>query len=341
MADHFDPFRQEAASSKAPIYPQAIEYNQFEKAPVEIPKSIIDNLLDDSSRMIFGGGSKTYKTWAMSEQAICISCGAPWWGFNTHQVKVLYVNFELKEFYAQRRFKAIREFKRLRIAPNMFLVWNLRGFDIPMSTFEPELIKMIRVHAIVVVFIDPFYRLLGESDERISSELMPLLLMFERINKVTGASVVCSAHFTKGNQAAKDPIDRISGGASIHRHPDSLITLTKHETDHAFTVDLTCRDFPPVNPFVVKWDHPLLVRTDLDPQKIKTPALGRQKHYSTEQILEVLADCDDQLSTSALQEKVKTECGMSSGKFYELFSQLKTDQKIFKSKLTQFWNIKA
>ena len=34
--------------------------------------------------MIVGGGSKTYKTWAMGDMAISIASAAQWWGFNTY-----------------------------------------------------------------------------------------------------------------------------------------------------------------------------------------------------------------------------------------------------------------
>ena len=95
------------------------------------------------------------------------------------------------------------------------------------------------------------------------------MAVFDEINRLTGASVVFAAHFTKGNQAGKESIDRISGGGSLNRDPDGLVTLTRHETDHAFTVDFTLRDFAPIEPFVVKWEYPLLVRDNyLDPEKI-------------------------------------------------------------------------
>src|SRR3954470_23651854 len=38
-----------------------------------------------------------------------------------------------------------------------------------------------------------------------------------------------AGHFAKGNAAAKETIDRISGSGVFARDPDSLITFTKHE----------------------------------------------------------------------------------------------------------------
>lgn len=327
------PFRQPDAAN----WPPAVEYTFFKKTPVPKPKPIIDNLLDDCSRMIIGGAAKTYKSWVMSEQAVCVACGAPWWGFTTHRAHVLYVNFELKDYYIQRRFRDIEGFKGLSIAQDQLLIWNLWNENAPLYQFESELVRLIQLHAILIVFIDPFYSLLGDSDERISAELMPILTMFGRINRLTGATVVCAAHFTKGNQAQKDPIDRISGGGSLNRHPDCLMTLTKHQSDQAFTVDFVCRDFPPINPFVVQWQHPLLARTDLNPQDLKTS--GRSPLYNPDQILAVLSDYDDEFNSKELQIKVFEETGMSRPVFYRLFDSLQKEKKVFRSKTTAKWNL--
>jgi hypothetical protein len=337
---NFEQAFKEAKAQARVALPEPTEYNQFEVALVEKPRAVIDRLLDSSSRMIFGGGSKTFKTWAMSDMALSIAAGASWWGFNTHQMVVLYVNFELKEFYAQARFKAIRGAKRIQVPQDYFLVWNLRGYDVTLLEFKAKLLELIQSYGIMVVFIDPFYRLLGASDERISAELMPILMAFEEINRLSGAAIVCAAHFTKGNQAAKDPMDRISGGASLNRHPDCLLTLTKHDTDHAFTIDLICRDFPPIDPFVVRWDHPLLRQaSDLDPKDIKK--IGRPMQYTQEHILGVLRTHDDELGTTELQKLVAQETGMSRPVFYRVWANLQAQGLVFRSKMSGNWNIKS
>src|SRR4029077_15290814 len=42
-------------------WPKTVEYLDFEKIPVAKPKPLIKNLLDCGSRILFGGGSKTFK----------------------------------------------------------------------------------------------------------------------------------------------------------------------------------------------------------------------------------------------------------------------------------------
>lgn len=322
-----------------PSWPAPVEFNQFIARPVEKPKPLVDNLLDASSRLVIGGGSKTFKSWLMSELAICIACGQPWWDFITHHHPVLYCNFELQEFYFKARLLSIRNSKGWAVPPDFLHLWNLRDVRITLLEFKAELISRIQTDRIVAVFIDPFYKLLGDRDERISSELAPLLESFGDISRVTGASIICAAHFSKGNQASKDPMDRISGGASINRFPDGLLTLTRHETDGAFTVDITCRDFPPIEPFVVEWKHPTLRRTgSLDPAKLRAQ-VGRKKIFSNENILEILKEHDDELSTSELQKLLKEETGMSVAAFYRFLAELKETKKVFKSKASDKWNL--
>jgi len=340
MASSFDEyFKQATEEQQQVVWPATVEYLVFEKQPLEKPRPLFENLLDVSSRMIFGGGSKTYKTWAMSDMALSIAAGAPWWGFTAFKARALYVNFELKEYYMQRRLRAIRIAKAIELATDQLTIWNLRGFEITLESFKAELLKLIGELGVLIVFIDPFYKLLGAKDERVSAEINMILAAFDEINRLTGAAVIFAAHFTKGNQAGKDAIDRISGGGSINRDPDNLVTLTKHEQEHAFTVEVTLRDFAPLPPFVVRWEHPLLIRDDeLDPAEIKQP--GPNLVYKAEDLLALIEQNDDELSTSELLKKAKQEMGWKEASFYRRLADLKRQKTIFLSQVTKNWNLK-
>jgi AAA domain-containing protein len=337
-----DPFSQKLPSPGLPSsqqWPAPIDYPIFETQPLEKPRPVIESLLDVSSRMIFGGGSKTFKTWAMSDMALSIATGFPFWLFTAFQANCLYVNFELKEFYMQRRLLAIRLAKKVLLKPGQLCVWNLRGYEVPLEMFKLELIRLIRKFGILVVFIDPFYKLLGGRDERMSAEINLIMATFDEINRLTGASIVFAAHFTKGNQAGKEAIDRISGGGSINRDPDNLVTLTKHETDQAFSVDFTLRDFAPIDPFVVRWEYPLLVRTDLDPEKIKR--IGRPMLHDPDELFSIIKANDDELSTEQLVKKCKEELGWVRSTFFRKLDTLKKSKRIWLSVASEKWNVKT
>ena len=315
-----------------------MEYLDFEVLPVEKPKPLIKGVLDSASRMIFGGGSKTYKSWCMCDMGLSLACEVPWLGFETYLARVLYVNFELKEYYFKKRLQAICKAKGIKPAKGMFHVWNLRGYQIDLASFIKELIQRIEDLQIVAALIDPFYKLLGDKDERVSAELNPILAGFDYVNRKTGTTIVMSAHYAKGNAASKEPLDRISGGGSIVRDPDALITLTRHENKGEFTADWTVRDFEPLDPFVVQWKHPLLIRCGSDPERIKRP--GGRTAYDPMDLYRLVEEHDDELNMTELVALAEEELGWNRKTVYNKMKELKAEKKIFTSPTTGKLNTK-
>ena len=101
----------------------------------------------------------------------------------------------------------------------------------------------------------------------------------------TEAAVVFGAHFAKGNASSKESIDRMSGSGVMARDPDSILIMTKHAEENSFTIDPTLRNFPQLEPFVVRREHPLMVRdATLDPANLKKSKAGKPPTFSPEQI---------------------------------------------------------
>jgi hypothetical protein len=148
-----------------------------------------------------------------------------------------------------------------------------------------------------------------------------LLNELERLATDTGAAVAFGAHFSKGNQAGKASIDRISGSGVYARDPDSIVILTQHEDEGALTVEATLRNFPPMAPFVVKWGFPLMRRDNaLNPAKLKAIG-GRPKKWTTKVILDVLKG--HTFTTKEWQKLASSETGIPKTQFYELFKSAK------------------
>jgi len=325
---------------KQPPWPATVEYLAFAKLPMAKPKPLITNLLDCGSRILFGGGSKTFKTWLQCDLAVSLAAGAPWLGFETHRVRVLYLNLELREYYMQRRLAEIRRVRDISLAESTFFVWNLRGLAFSREQLVTELLRRCDDLGINIVFIDPFYRLLSQlEDENSQTHMGAVLRSFDEVNKrdITSAFGI---HFSKGNQASKEPEDRISGAGTIVRDADDVITLTKHEENLAFTLDFIIRDHPPIDSFVVRWEAPIMVRTDLDPAKIKKP-LGRRPTCDPRDLLDLIKRFDDQLSSTKLQEQAAEYFGWSRGTFYSKLAVLEKQGSIFKSKLSGHWNVRS
>jgi hypothetical protein len=334
-----DPRATPLLGEKTIPWPPKNEYIAFERLPVSKPKPIIKNLLDCGCRILFGGGSKTFKTWLQCDLALSLCCGASWLGFECHQVRALYVNLELKEYYLQKRLRDIRAARALAIPKDSFFVWNLRGFPFARDALCSELLKRCQQDGIDIVFIDPFYKLLNKlEDENNQTHMGAVLRSFDEINQAD-ITTAFGVHFSKGNQAAKDPEDRISGAGTIVRDADDVITLTKHEQNLAFTLDFIIRDHPPIESFVVQWQTPIMVRTDLDPAKIKQ-AKGRPVSCNSNDLLALIKDNDDKFGSAELQLKAREDLGWATSTFYEKIKELATAKLIFKSKLNGHWNTK-
>lgn len=297
---------------KFPKWPDPVDSVDFESEEITAPAPIVENLLHAGSRLIFGGGSKTFKTWAMCDMAISISLASQWWGFTTFKHKVLYVNFELQRHFMQKRLRAIRKAKGLKNQSGQLIVWNLRDEDIELVYFVECVIKLIREKGITVVFIDPFYKLLGDRDERVSAEINQLIRAVKNISRLTNATVVFAAHFTKGNQAGKESMDRISGGGSMSRDPDNLITLTELEEDKTFSVEFTIRDYQQIEKFGVRWQYPLLeCDNGLDASKLRKAPNHRPVQCDPEKMFDLISRNDDELNVTQAAELAVEELGWS------------------------------
>ncbi len=299
--------------------------------PPPKPPEIVEGLLHQSCKMVVGGASKSNKTWVLLDLAISVAAGAPWWGFLTKPGRVLYVNLELGAAFFAERIKSVAAAKN--VDPSETLdVWNLRGHAADFDELLPKIIQRAGQQYSLIV-LDPTYKLLGRRDENRAGDIASLLNGVERLAVETGAAIAFGAHFSKGNQAGKESMDRIGGSGVFARDPDTILTMTRHEQDGAFTVEPILRNHAPIKPFVIDWDFPLMKRDDnLDPTKLKQPKFGRASKYKVDDLVVQLAAQPHKsgrkkakaaagLPTGAFQRRVCEEIGMSRGKFYELLKE--------------------
>ena len=241
------------------------------------PEVLVDGLIHRGTKVSLAGGSKSYKTWTLLDLALSVAAGVAWWGMPVHQGPVLYINFEIPRVFILKRIKALLAAKDIA-APDQFSLWNLRGHCCAAAEIIPKIIAEMRDKEYVMVVIDPTYKLMGGRDENSAGDVADILNQFEKIAVETGAAVVFGSHFSKGNQAGKEVLDRVSGSGVFARDPDTIITLTKHAEEDAFTVEPILRNFPSMKPFAVRWEYPVMHRaTDLNPDDLKQPRKARAK----------------------------------------------------------------
>lgn len=250
------------------------------------PPQIIKGLAHQGTKMILGGGSKSYKTWLQTDLAVSLAYGLDWLGFQCEAGRVLYLNLEIPAPFFKRRVLKVCESRGVQQAADRLDVWNLRGYAAPYTTLLPMISERIKSSGYSAVFIDPIYKVYGDTDENSASEVAKLMNGLERVCVESQAMVGFGAHYSKGNQSAKEAIDRISGSGTFARDPDSIINFTEHDDPKSFVVECILRNLPPVDPFVVRWNYPLMERDDNgDPTKLKQQSGGRRKEHDPVKLL--------------------------------------------------------
>ena len=213
-----------------------------------------------------------------------------------------------------------------------------------MTDLRPPIEKAISEHDFSLIIFDPAYKLLGGRSENDAGEMANLMNEFEALAVQSGSAVGLAHHFSKGSQAGKFAIDRMSGSGVLARDPDAIITLTDHEEEDAYICETTLRAFPALPAFGLRWGFPQLRPcADVDVEGIKQP--GRNKTFSEKQILELLPAKG--LTFGDWLEKAKSEHGIGKTTFHKLLKVLQGNDLVFKQEggiwmpFGQFTNVKV
>jgi hypothetical protein len=299
--------------------PNPIDALELLSSELPEPPELVCGILHQGSKMVIGGGSKSFKTWSLVDLAISVATGTKWWGFETNQGRVLYMNFEIQDPFFKNRLTDVLAAKDCTLASGQLSYWGLRGKAADLGRLMPEIITILKDGDYSLIVFDPIYKGLGGRDENKAGDIASLLNEIESLAVQTGAAVAFGHHFSKGNQAKKDSIDRIGGSGVFARDPDTILTMTRHEQDDAFTIDPVLRNFPPVESFVVRRVHPLMIRdANLNPKDLKK-ATSQQK-YSDEDILEPLKRGG--MTTTEWQRDLAVGIGLSPSGFHVRRRQL-------------------
>lgn len=311
--------------------PPIVFGDDIAKKVIKLPEELIAGVLHRAAKMVLGGGSKSFKTWCLADQAISISTGTPWWGRETKKGRVIYINFEVQPEFFETRLQVLSRAKNLRL-PRELEVWNLRGHCSDHTVLLPELAARLRGEDYAAIFLDPVYKIMNGS-ENAQEEVAGLMDSIEKLGVSTGAATVFGAHFAKGNAAGKDAIDRISGSGVFARDPDAILTMTKHRDDDVFVIDPILRNCPPVEPFCVRWDFPLMVpAADLDPADLRQPPKPSTAKGKTPEDLLALVPMKESVGKKELLDAARGR-GFSKHGAETTLKALLADEKLHEWKL--------
>lgn len=234
-----------------------------------VPCEIVHGLLHRGTKGVLASSSKAGKTWVLLDLALSIATGTRFLKWPTTQGRVLFVNFEIQRAFIKDRLRIIKERKGLDNLDNLE-VWTLRGQTADFEDVLEEMIARTKDHNYSLIVLDPIYKAMVGRSENAASGVSVLCHNLEQVAVETGAAVVFAHHFSKGSQANKAIMDRMSGSGVFARDSDTIITLTQHVEDNCYSVEMILRNLPPQPPFVVQWDFPSMsVREDLNPGDLK------------------------------------------------------------------------
>jgi hypothetical protein len=289
-------------------------------AAITLPPDVIVGLLHRGGKMVLGGASKSFKTWLLIDTALSVATGTDWLGRLTTQAgRVLYLNFEIPKPFFDWRLKTICDERQLTLGTDSLRIWNLRGYAADLSQISTQILRGIGSATYALIILDPAYKLYGARNENEASAMADLMNEIEHLAVKTGAAAAFGAHYSKGNQAQKEAIDRISGSSVFGRDPDTIVNFTTHEEKDCFSVESILRNHPPIDPFVVRWHFPLMTTaSELDPKKLKLP--GRPEIYHASELLDLITE---PMSATEIVNIAQEELGMSNRKAFEFLKELK------------------
>jgi hypothetical protein len=330
-----EPFDFESVLQKAKEQaPQKLEILSFSQLPLAKPPIVIERLLRQQELLLMGGQAKRWKSWARLDLLYCVANGMPWFGFQTVKAPVIHVDLELHGASLRERLELIRESYGCQGEFNNIDLVTARG-----KHFSQADVDMLAeddyplAKGYSVFSLDPTYRLLGGKNENDAGVLTDLLNRFLALGLSLKASICLLQHFAKGDASQKESLDRFSGSGVWARFPDALMTFTDLETENCFSVEITLRDFPPVEPFAVRWEFPRFrIDAELDPEKLKERKSGRPKLSSAKKLC-VLIGAEERISHLDLWRRAQELCSLSKSTFDRRLREAKNQKLLYLSPL--------
>jgi hypothetical protein len=289
--------------------------------------------------MIVAGASKTNKSWSVSDLGLSLVSGSSWLGFKCARVPVLLVSLEIQEYFLRYRLEWISRAKEIIPERGMLRVLNLRGVrDLNSVTLVRYLLERFQPGELGAIIIDPIYKLYGNLNENDASDMAALSASFDQLADALDCGVIYVTHYSKGAQAGKDHIDRMSGSGVLHRDPDTILTLSSLEESACFRIEATTRNFEPIQPFEVEFAHLIMRRRDdLSDAPLRQPGRFAAK-YEPKELVDRIAN--DELTYTAFWKRIKEDesTEMSEKTFKRLLKRSVQTKLIDKSPLSGLYS---
>ena len=249
--------------------PGLVSLDEYKDNPPKLPDELIKGVLRCGHKMLISGSSKAGKSFLLMELSIALAEGKPWLGFPCKQGRVLYVNLEIDPASCINRFMKIYEALHLPMKHmDNIVIWNLRGYAVPLDRLVPKLIRRVKDSGYSAVIIDPIYKVIT-GDENNASDMAAFCNQFDKICAETGCATIYCHHHSKGAQGGKKAIDRASGSGVFARDPDAQLDMIQLELDDdlsnnvrdgnatAWRMESSLREFENFTPINFWFEYPI------------------------------------------------------------------------------------
>ena len=299
---------------------------------ITLPPEVVNGMLHQGTKAVLASSSKVGKTWILLDLALSVATGSCFLGRQTQSGKVLFLNFELPRAFIKSRLEVIMDHRQITQADNCNF-WNLRGKTADFEALIANIIKSTQDMRYSLIILDPIYKAMNGKSENSAAGVGALCNQLERLAEKTGACILFSHHFPKGNPKKKAALDRLSGSGVYTRDADSVILLTEHAEPHCYTVEMVLRNFPQQSSFVVQWDYPVMVqREDLDPEDVVIEEMEDEDDHGLLNILEFLPHTTSEWEIKALA------LGLSRSTFFRVKRKLLDNGYVTFDFKTKLWS---
>ena len=291
---HFNPPVGVTGEEAKPIAPEAVD----DDIPVDVlldryPKMrpvLIHGFLRLGETMNIIAPPKTGKSWLVTDLALSVATGTPWFGFPCEQGRVLIIDNELHcETSASRIPKVIAErgFDIRNVGKNLSIV-NQRG-KLKSILDLGNKVEHYKREGYKLIIIDAFYRAMPVgTDENDNGAIAGIYNVLDRYAAEIGCAFVLIHHTSKGNQSLKAVTDVGSGAGSQSRAADTHVILRRHKEPDAVVMESVVRSFPSLDPVCLRWRWPLWYRDDgLNPADLEGKQEMKSNRTGTDEIVEM------------------------------------------------------
>lgn len=261
----------------------------------ELPEAaqLIEGVLHRGRRTLLLAPSKASKTWTAMDMSLAIASGTPWMGFRTHQAPVLHIDLELPTWDLKKRRTKLREIRKIPPGAKVDVEWwSLDGYQRSIDELLPLIVARAPHGKFGMIVVEPAYVILGKRDENDNADVTDFMNRLAWLARQTGAAVLCTHHFAKGDASKKEAKDRGSGAGAWTRAPDTAITLTplaEDQGEDCYSMEFIERSMKRHPAIGVQFEYPVFrPKSGLDVTALREA--GRPKESTERDVVKLLGD---------------------------------------------------